>query len=109
MEQYFKFDGSATRSEFWGVNIVGGIVAFVLAFVGAAIAGSSTSGFAIAFGAIILIATFVGAIWLSLATAVRRCRNAGLNPWWAAATCVPYFGWIVFIVLGCLKTDATNG
>lgn len=108
MEKYFSFQGDAARSEFWGVNIVGGIVAFVLAFIGAAIAGSSTGGLGTAFGAVLLVVTFVGAIWLSLATAVRRCRNAGLNPWWAAATCIPYLGWIVFIVLGCLKTDATQ-
>ena len=108
MEQYFKFEGTSSRSEFWGINIVGGIAAFVLAFVGAAIAGTST-GFGLAVGVILLIATFVAAIWLGLATAVRRCRDAGLNPWWAAATCVPYIGWIVFIVLGCLKSDATKG
>lgn len=104
MEQYFKFDGTSTRSEYWGVNIVGGICAFILAFFGVIIVGIGSNGFVITMGALVLIATFVGAIWLSVATAVRRCRDAGLNPWWAVATCIPYLGWIVFIVLGCLKT-----
>ncbi len=107
MEQYFKFDGASTRSEYWAVNIVGGICAFILAFFGVIIASTSTGNFGIAVGVTILVATFIAAIWLSIATAVRRCKDAGLNPWWAAATCIPYIGSIVFIVLGCLKTDAT--
>lgn len=105
MEKYFKFNGSSTRSEYWGVNIVGGICAFILAMFGTIITGASSSTFGVIVGALILIATFVAAIWLSVATAVRRCRDAGLNPWWAAAVCIPYLGWIVFVVLGCLKTD----
>lgn len=109
MEKYFKFDGTSTRSEYWGVNIVGGICAFILAFFGVIIVGTGSNGFAVAVGAAILLATFGAAIWLSVATAVRRCRDAGLNPWWAAATCIPYLGWIVFIVLGCLKSDVSKG
>ena len=105
MEQYFKFDGSATRSEYWGVNIVAGVCSFILVLFGAMIAGLSASTFATVIGFLIVIATFVAAIWLGLATAVRRCRDAGLNPWWAAAMVIPYIGWIVLIVLGCLKTD----
>ena len=108
MEKYFSFQGNSARSEYWGVNILGGIAAFVLAFIGAAIAGSSTGTFGVAFGSMLLIATLVAAIWLSLATAVRRCRDAGINVWWAAAICIPYIGWIVSIVLGCIKTDAES-
>lgn len=107
MEQYFKFDGSATRSEFWGVNILAGIAAFILILIGAGIAGTG-SGFGVAFGVLLIIATFIAAIWITLATTVRRCKNSGLNPWWAAATLVPYLGTIVFIVLGCLKTEETR-
>ena len=104
MEQYFKFDGSATRSEYWGVNILAGIAAAILIIIGAAIA-STGSGIGIAFGFILIIAAFVAAIWITLATTVRRCKNAGINPWWTLATIIPYLGTIVFIVLGCLKTE----
>jgi uncharacterized membrane protein YhaH (DUF805 family) len=104
MEKYFKFNGTATRSEYWGVNILAGIAAFVLILLGAIIAGSgSTIG--IVFGAILMIATFIAAIWISVATSIRRCVNAGINPWWTLAVIIPYVGTIVFIVLGCLKTD----
>jgi len=84
MEKYFKFNGTATRSEYWGVNILAGIAAFVLILLGAIIAGSgSTIG--IVFGAILMIATFIAAIWISVATSIRRCVNAGINPWWTLA------------------------
>ena len=107
MEKYFKFDSVATRSEYWGVTILGGIAAFILAFIGAAIMAAG-SGASMVFGGILLLATLVAAFWLSIATAVRRCRDAGINVWWAAAICIPYLGWIVSIVLGCLKTDAQS-
>lgn len=104
MEQYFKFEGSATRSEYWGVNILAGIAGIILLFVGAVFVGTgSTLG--IVSGVILAIAAIVALLWISLATTVRRCRNAGINVWWAAAMIIPYIGWIVAIVLGCLKTD----
>ena len=105
MEQYFKFEGSSTRSEYWGVTIVGGICAFILSLFGAIFAFGELGAIANVFGGIVLIATFIGAIWLTVATTMRRCRNAGINTWWTLAICIPYIGWIVSIVLGCLKTD----
>ena len=105
MEQYFSFSGRSTRSEYWAINIVGGILAAIAILIGAAIAGTSTGAFGLAVGIMIILASFVAAIWLSVATAIRRCRDSGLNPWWAAATCIPYIGSVVFIVLGCLKTE----
>ena len=104
MEKYFKFDGTATRSEFWGVNLLAGIAAFILILLGAAMVASGNT-IVIAGGAVLMIATFIVAIWVTVATSIRRCKNAGINPWWTLATIIPYVGTIVFIVLGCLKTD----
>lgn len=104
MEKYFKFDGTATRSEYWGVNVIAGIAAFILIMIGVIIAGTNTT-VGVGFGFLLIIAAFIAAFWITIATAVRRCKNAGINPWWAAATVVPYLGTIVFIVLGCLKSD----
>ena len=104
MGQYFKFDGTATRSEYWGINLLAGISAFILITIGAIIAGTNST-IGIGFGFLLIIVALIAAFWITIATAVRRCKNAGINPWWAAATIVPYLGTIVFIVLGCLKTD----
>ena len=105
MGQYFKFEGSATRSEYWAVTLIGGVCAFVLAFFGTIILGASSGTFGAVIGGLMLAATFIGAIWLTVATTMRRCRNAGINTWWTLAICIPYVGWIVSIVLGCLKAD----
>lgn len=105
MEKYFSFTGTSTRSEYWGVNVIAAICAFILAFFGTIVVGTGENAFLIAVGAAILVATFAGALWLSIATAVRRCRDAGLNVWWAIAICIPYIGWIVSIVLGCIRTN----
>ena len=105
MEQYFKFDGSATRSEYWAVVLIGGVVGFTLALLGTLLLAAEIGAFASVVGGLILAVTIVGTLWLSIATTMRRCRNAGINTWWTLAICIPYIGWIVSIVLGCLKTD----
>ena len=105
MEKYFKFEGSSTRSEFWAVVLIGGVVSFILALIGALLLAAEIGAFASVVGGLILAVTIVGALWLSIATTMRRCRNAGINTWWTLATFVPYVGWIVSIVIGCLKTD----
>jgi len=104
MEQYFKFDGTAPRSEFWAVTIINAICAIILIL--AAVAIMSLEGaFAVGLGVIALIATIVASYWVTVATCIRRCKDAGINPWWTLAIVIPYVGSIVFIVLGCLKTD----
>ena len=105
MEQYFKFDGSATRSEFWAVAIVGWVCAMIVGLFGAIFAFGEFGVFAAIVGGAVLVATFISYLWLTVATTMRRCRNAGINTWWTLASFIPYIGWIVFIVLGCLKTD----
>ena len=105
MEQYFKFDGSSTRSEFWAVTIVNGVCTFILGLFGAILAFSELGVVAAIVGGAVLVATFIASLWLSVATTMRRCRNAGINTWWTLASFVPYIGWIVYIVIGCLKTD----
>ena len=105
MEQYFKFDGSATRSEYWAVVLIGGVVGFTFGLLGALLLAAEIGAVASVAGGLILAITLIGVLWLSIATTMRRCRNAGINTWWTLAICIPYIGWIVSIVLGCLKTD----
>ena len=104
MEQYFKFDGTSPRSEFWAVTIINAICAVILVIAALAIM-SLESTFAVVLGVIALLATLVFSYWLTIATCVRRCKDAGINPWWTLAIAIPYVGSVVFIVLGCLKTD----
>lgn len=108
MTDYFKFNGLATRSEFWGVAIIGFAAMVALGVFTGFVAGVGGPGsFGEVIGILGLFLTLVAGVWLSIATCIRRCRDAGINPWWTLGTIVPYIGWIVFIVLGCLPSDKT--
>ena len=111
MEKYFKFDGVATRSEYWGVMIIATLLAFVVGLFGGVVLGfgtSASSTFAVIFGGIVIFAAVVAAAWVSIATCIRRCRDSGINVWWTLGACIPYVGWIVAIVIGCIKTDVQS-
>ena len=56
-------------------------------------------------GSIILLITSATLTWAMLATSIRRCRDAGISPWFTLSFLVPYLNFIVFIVFGVLKTD----
>jgi uncharacterized membrane protein YhaH (DUF805 family) len=43
-----------------------------------------------------------------IATSIRRCRDAGINPWFTLSFLLPYINFIVFIVFGVLKTDKSD-
>lgn len=108
MEKYFNFQGVSTRSEYWAVMIIATVLGFIGGMIGGFIlgfGGSAGSTLAVIFGGLVLLAAVVASAWVTIATCVRRCRDAGINVWWTLGACVPYVGWIVAIVIGCLKTD----
>jgi uncharacterized membrane protein YhaH (DUF805 family) len=97
MEKYFSFDGHATRSEFWGVFLICYIALMPVVVLVSALLG--IVGMAI--GIVSMIASF----WLMFATSARRCRDAGINPWFSLVTFVTI---IPIIVFGCLPTEKVN-
>ena len=92
MKEYFKFEGTAKRQEYWAV-IVLSIVAYIAGFI------VLESG---ALGALIALAIFVAAFWALIAVTVKRLRDAGLNTWWTLAILIPYVGTVATIVFGCI-------
>lgn len=94
MKEYFKFEGTAKRQEYWAV-IVLSIVAYVAGFI------VLDSG---ALGALVALAIFVAALWAMIAVTVKRLRDAGLNTWWTLAILIPYLGTIATIVFGIIGT-----
>ena len=103
MGKYFKFGGLAQRSEYWAVNLIG----FLVAMVGYAIAIAfmMTGSAGLVLGIVTALAVAVAYGWLWIATSVRRCRDADINPWWTAAVFVPYVGFAAWIVIGVLGTQ----
>jgi uncharacterized membrane protein YhaH (DUF805 family) len=99
MKRYFSINGTATRSEYWGVQ--------VLAF-GAMLALWTVTLLLSSLPVITWIiygVSIAAYIWLLAATSIRRCDNAGINPWWTLATILPWIGFVVWIVIGCIKPD----
>jgi uncharacterized membrane protein YhaH (DUF805 family) len=88
----FNFDGTATRSEYWGVILITWLIAW------AAIIVIETS----LLGALVGLVACIASIWAMIAVTMKRCRDCGLNTWWTAATFIPIVGWIVMTVIGVL-------
>jgi uncharacterized membrane protein YhaH (DUF805 family) len=102
MTRYFDFSRMANRSEYWAVLILVSVAAVVLTFVSLIpVMADPGAGMVLLSILLILIMMIVG-VWLTLAVSVARCRSAGINPWWCAALILPYVGFVVMIVLGCL-------
>lgn len=102
-QKYSNFSRSATRSEYWGVSLSILGLSFLLGFVSVGLMATAGT-FGIITGVPLLIAGAVFLTWISIATTVARCRDAGINPWFTAACFIPYIGTIVFIVIGCIGT-----
>jgi len=101
MQKYFLLNGTATRSEYWGVQLL----AMVVVTATIALATLITQFEIPVVSEIIYIVSIAIYIWLLVATSVRRCDNAGISPWWTAATILPLVGFVVWIVIGCVKSD----
>jgi uncharacterized membrane protein YhaH (DUF805 family) len=95
MKQYFDFNGTAKRQEYWAV--------YLLSVLALAVGTVIVEG-AGALGALIALIILVGALWALLATTVRRLRDAGLNMWWVIVILVPYISFIATIVFGVVKS-----
>jgi uncharacterized membrane protein YhaH (DUF805 family) len=106
MSSYFNFDGTNTRSQYWGITIGINIIVTILASIGTALI--VTIGPLSFLGFVILIATIVSWFWVVLANIIKRCRDSGLSPMWAIGTAVPPIGLIVYIVIGCLPTKSVE-
>jgi len=95
MKEYFSFDGTAKRQEYWGVYIVS-VIAGVIGLI--MLEGNG------GLGALVALVLCIGALWAMLAVTVKRLRDAGLNGWWLVAIFIPYIGTVATIAFGCIGT-----
>jgi uncharacterized membrane protein YhaH (DUF805 family) len=98
MKEYFKFDGTAKRQEYWAVILLS-VVAYIAGFI------VLESG---ALGALLALVIFVAALWATIAVTVKRLRDAGLNTWWILAILIPYVGTVASIVFGIIGSKEDN-
>lgn len=105
-KKYFEFDGTSSRSEYWGVSLITYVLLLFVVGIGVAFTFLGSLGSII--GLLIILFGLVVSGWASLATVVRRCHDAGINGWFALTIFIPWFGFIPFIVFGCLKTEKSD-
>ena len=101
-KKYSNFGRTATRSEYWGVLLSVMALSFIGIIIGATF--MAMGNLAVIPGVLVILAIAVLATWVDVATIVARCRDAGINPWFTLACFIPYIGWIVMIVIGCLES-----
>jgi uncharacterized membrane protein YhaH (DUF805 family) len=111
MTKYFSFLGKANRSEFWAINLIvlfAGWIALIGMLVfsaGVALASEIVGGLFVMSS---FAAWFVATIWLLLAVAVKRCRDAGISVFWVIPLVLPIMFVIMTIILGVLPTVDTK-
>jgi len=101
-KKYSVFSGTATRSEYWGVIFVTWAISMAVGLLALLFMSIGTVGLIV--GLIVLLALIVFNIWLNLATIIRRCRDADINPWFVLTLLIPYVGFVAMIVFGCLSS-----
>jgi uncharacterized membrane protein YhaH (DUF805 family) len=111
MTKYFSFQGLAKRQEYWATTLLTFFVGWVLYVLSILLAGvvafasPMTGGFLII---IFTLAWLVGSVWLTLATTVRRCRDADIHPLWVLLWFVPFINFWWWIIAGCLPSVDKN-
>lgn len=103
MGKYADFHGLASRSEYWAVIILTYITFSITAGL-ASLFFLSMDMTGVFLGLSSLSFLIVIHLGIILATTARRCRDAGINPWWTAVLFVPGLGLIATLVFGIIGT-----
>ena len=111
MEKYKKYinlDDPASRQEYWAIILISYLILTLF--------GSFTSLFLFIPSFFILrflvgsfmLALFVGILYLMFSATYRRCKDIGINPWFALTLLIPTINFIAIIIFGCLPSEKKN-
>lgn len=103
LRKYFDFDGTITRSEYWAVYLITIGLLFPIMFVVGILSMLGIPGMIL--GTAILIFMLVAYIMVYATTSAKRCRDAGLSPWFTLALLIPTINFVCWIVFGCLPSE----
>lgn len=104
--KYFSFEGKASRSQYWAINLIGYFSLFVAAVLSTVLIMSGFLG--VIASSLLMLIVCIGMVWLVIAATARRCRDIGINPWFTLTLFIPYIAIVPFIVFGCLKSEVKN-
>jgi uncharacterized membrane protein YhaH (DUF805 family) len=108
LRKYARFDGRASRSEFWWFTL--GCIVVVILLMGLAVLATVAFGepngdgsrSVPVLGAVLMILAglfYVAIVLPSLAITVRRLHDAGYSGWWVLFRLLPYAGDLVVLIL----------
>ncbi|MFL6064331.1 MAG: DUF805 domain-containing protein [Friedmanniella sp.] len=107
--KYARFDGRASRSEYWwwvlASSVVFGLLAGVL---GGTSADAGSPSAVTSLFAIVLVLGLLAIIVPSIAVTVRRLHDADLSGWLYLLTLIPYAGSLVLLVLTLLPSKPSG-
>ena len=115
-----KFNGYASRSEYWKLWICWTLILSVVAVItiGRILFGMISGAMNLQFDpgmlkqliimylVLIPISIYVGLILIGVT--VRRCRDIGISPFWTLATLVPYINCVSVLIIGILDTNSES-
>lgn len=101
-KKYARFDGRASRSEFWWFQLGYVLIAFV-AYIPAIIGIAADIPALALIGVVLVIAVLLGVIVPALALSARRLHDANLSGWLYLISLIPC-GSFVLLVLWCLPS-----
>ncbi|MCE5288035.1 MAG: DUF805 domain-containing protein [Nocardiaceae bacterium] len=101
-QKYARFDGRASRGEYWWAAL-GLFVVFMVPYILLIAAASADSSALAGLIGLVLLVVVLAIIVPSIALAVRRLHDGGFSGWLYLLNIVP-FGGIVVLVLLCLPS-----
>ena len=97
---FFRFSGRSTRSEYFKIVLVSGILVMTLG--GGCLRLMSENYF---MGGIFLIVVLIGVGWLTLVATVRRLHDIGGSGYLSIISLLPLVGGTLFIILSLLDSQ----
>ena len=96
-EKYLKFEGRATRGEYWKFVLIQFVIIIVLEFLIGFFSIGST------FEDILTLVVTLPFILPSLAVQTRRLHDLNRSAWWLLLHFVPYAGSFVLFIISVMK------
>lgn len=106
IRKYFNFEGTASRSEYWGVYLVTIGLLIPIMFVVGILSMFGIPGMLLSTAILVLV--LVAFVIVYATNSVKRCRDAGISPWFALALLIPTVNFVCWIVFGCLPSEKRN-
>jgi uncharacterized membrane protein YhaH (DUF805 family) len=107
LANYVKFDGRASRSEYWWW-VLFYVIVYIAATIITSVLGSVIGSTGAVIGSLILMVVALGLLLPTLGLTIRRLHDTDRSGWWILLGFVPLIG-LILIVFYCLPgTEGDN-